>query len=275
MGSLNQGIEYLLEIRENFSNRTKEWLRDHWSISIYVSLAYVIIIFGLKQFMKTRNTSYELRKALTLWNLMLALFSIFGTIYCLPFSIKVLITKGLHASVCENFHQNDNFIEFWHSLFVWSKLIELGDTLFIVLRRQKLIFLHWFHHLLTLCYSFYTYWTESASIHWMISLNFFVHSIMYSYYCLKAMKFSVPTKVSIVITSLQIMQMIFGFYINFHALRMHKNKIKCEVMDSVARVGVAMYMAYFSLFVHLFMLSYVLKPKRFTKLRDVSNKKMT
>jgi elongation of very long chain fatty acids protein 6 len=274
MENFNYCADYLLEFKENFGNKTKKWLKNNWSISLYISFAYVILIFGLQSFMKNRSP-YELRKSLIVWNLLLALFSILGTIYCLPFSLKVLVFKGFDASVCENLNLNKTSIELWHSLFVWSKVFELGDTLFIVLRKKRLIFLHWIHHLITLCYSFYSYWNESATIHWMISINFFVHSIMYSYYCLKAMKFQISTKISIFITSLQILQMIFGFFINFHALRMHKNKNKCEVRDIVARVGVGMYLLYFSLFFHLFMFSYVLKPKRIAKLVNNSNKKST
>lgn len=32
---------------------------------------------------------------------------------------------------------------FWAWAFVLSKLVELGDTAFIILRKQPLIFLHW------------------------------------------------------------------------------------------------------------------------------------
>ncbi len=40
-------------------------------------------------------------------------------------------------------------------LFIISKVPETIDTLFIVLRRQQLIFLHWFHHASVLVYCFY------------------------------------------------------------------------------------------------------------------------
>ena len=37
----------------------------------------------------------------------------------------------------------------WTWLFVLSKLPELVDTVFIVLRKQKLIFLHWYGDMVT------------------------------------------------------------------------------------------------------------------------------
>lgn len=42
------------------------------------------------------------------------------------------------------FRDNHNVAtSLWGLLFAWSKILEFGDTAFIILRKQKLIFLHW------------------------------------------------------------------------------------------------------------------------------------
>ena len=35
---------------------------------------------------------------------------------------------------------------FWTTAFVFSKIPELGDTAFLVVKKKPVIFLHWFHH---------------------------------------------------------------------------------------------------------------------------------
>lgn len=66
-------------------------------------------------------------------------------------------------------------------LFVKSKFAELIGTLFLVLRKRPVLFPHWFHHASVLLIAIGPIMINGPSGIIMISMNFFVHSIMYSY----------------------------------------------------------------------------------------------
>jgi len=68
---------------------------------------------------------------------------------------------------------------------LFGQIVELGDTAFIVLRKQPLQFLHWYHHITVMMYCFYSYPLYIASSRWYVAMNFFVHSAMYTYYAFK------------------------------------------------------------------------------------------
>lgn len=58
-------------------------------------------------------------------------------------------------------------------------MFELMDTIFVVLRKRPLMFLHWYHHVLTMIYAFFSYPLTPGFNRWGIYLNFFVHAFMY------------------------------------------------------------------------------------------------
>lgn len=47
-----------------------------------------------------------------------------------------------------------------------------------------------------------------------MTMNFAVHSVMYSYFALRAMKYKLPNWVPMVVTSLQLIQMVMAVVIN-------------------------------------------------------------
>jgi elongation of very long chain fatty acids protein 6 len=99
---------------------------------------------------------------------------------------------------------------FWVTLFIFSKVPELVDTVFIVLRKKPLLFLHWYHHVTVLLFCWSSLSTMAASGLYFVAMNYTAHSLMYGYYCLKALHVcpkSFPTQL---ITISQILQMFVG-----------------------------------------------------------------
>lgn len=126
-----------------------QYMKDHWYLAIYASLAYLIGIFGLKHYMRHRP-AFTLKVPLFLWNLSLGIFSIFGFCRYLPaFLTMFRKPDGFYKSICVRSELTIPFA-FWSILFVFSKLVELGDTMFLILRKRPVIFLQWYHHLATM-----------------------------------------------------------------------------------------------------------------------------
>ena len=85
-----------------------------------------------------------MRGALAAWSACLATFSIVGFSRTFPELLHTLLSGGVEESVCNTSYLTTNKVSaLWTWLFIASKIPELGDTAFIVLRKQKLIFLHW------------------------------------------------------------------------------------------------------------------------------------
>lgn len=161
--------------------------------------------------------------------------------------------------ICCSYIEQDRVCGFWTWLFVLSKLPELGDTIFIVLRKQPLIFLHWYHHITVLIYSWFSYTEYTSSARWFIVMNYCVHSVMYSYYALRAARYHPPRFISMLITSLQLTQMIIGCAINVWAqgfLRAHGPQ-SCNISQTNINLSIAMYFSYFVLFARFFYKTYL------------------
>lgn len=252
----------LLPFEQNFSAvAAKRWMEENWHTSFYYSLAYVIIVFSFKRLM-ANSKPYSLSKLLLLWNAGLAIFSISAFIRTVPEFIFSM-NQGTYYLVCSSDFLTENKVSsLWTFLFVLSKLPEFGDTVFIVLRKQPLIFLHWYHHILTLIYSWYAFRDFTSSARAFVVMNTFIHSLMYSYYAFKAMKIRIPRGISVVITFLQICQMAAGCYINYKVFEFVSKGLPCGTSQTNAVISSIMYCSYFYLFARFFYLAYLGKSRK-------------
>lgn len=237
-----------------------KYMVTHWADSFVYAFIYIVLVFGGKRYMEERP-SYGLRPWLALWSGILAVFSIFGAARTLPELILAVNQHSLEYSICVPSYL-ENAAAVWTFLFTVSKVYELGDTIFIVLRKQPLIFLHWYHHVTVLIYCWYSYPERTAVGRWFMVMNYMVHSIMYSYYALKAMRFNVPKWISMFITFSQLLQMVIGCLVNVWAYQIKNEGTFCNVSYDNIKYSLIMYASYFILFAHFFYSAYLSgKPK--------------
>jgi elongation of very long chain fatty acids protein 6 len=233
------------------------WFYEGWYIPLLYSVIYVSLVFLGQRIMKNRE-KFHIYRSLIAWNILLACFSIVGTIRALPTFISRVYNYGIDYSICDQSLEFGVF-EFWTNAFVMTKLIDMFDTAFIVLRKQKLIFLHWYHHSITLIFTWYLYRHFASIGRWFVAMNLTVHSFMYTYYAFKAARFSIPKKVSLFITTLQLLQMIAGVWINVYALMKKLNGGSCDTPTEGLYFALLIYFSFFVLFANFFVKAYLKK----------------
>jgi len=248
----------------------KEYVRGIQWGSFWISMGYVVVIFTIKKVMENRKP-FNIKLPLNLWNLWLAVFSIAGSLVTTKALFSEIYNKSLTDSYCKN---GDFFVGtpgLWTFLFVCSKIAELGDTIFIVLRKRPLMFLHWYHHVATLNYGFLSYVDGTAFNTWIVWLNFTVHAIMYSYYCLASVGVKIPAVIARSITFLQITQFAITHVILFHVGYLVLAGTSCDTTALSYWYCLLMEISYLVLFGNFFYHSYIKGGgKKFNKEKTVT-----
>lgn len=189
------------------------------------------------------------------------------------FTEKILQIKSFDTRVKLSFsfnliyygiHQVFLLIKFFRNALIDKNIYFLfpfhpGDTVFIILRKQRLIFLHWYHHITVLLYSWFSYKDLVAGGGWFMTMNYVVHSIMYTYYAARAAGLRVPRPCAMLITTVQILQMVMGLTVLglvYHWM----NDVHCPSnMDNIMW-GTLMYLSYLVLFASFFYNTYLKDP---------------
>ncbi|CAG0891839.1 unnamed protein product [Darwinula stevensoni] len=239
----------------------------------FAVVIYAASIYAVKRFMKHRP-AFSLRKALVAWNGILAIFSLVVTVRIGVCVIHVTSHLGLGFSTCaKGIAEEDPTGHLWIVIFSFSKILELGDTFFTLLRKRKLIFLHWYHHITVLLFTWFNVARMEEAGTWFCLMNAAVHTLMYSYYLLRALRVSVPGGIMMLITISQISQMVLGIVVCAYVTVTKMRGYECNMSNLILTCAILMYLSYFVLFVDFFRKTYR-KPPSTRKQNDPSPHKV-
>jgi elongation of very long chain fatty acids protein 6 len=237
----------------------RDFMRSHSFIPLAAVALYGLFIVGGQAYFKPR-IALNWRRAMSAWNLALSIFSAIGLIRTLPTLIHNISTKTFRDNLCDDPESSfgSGATGLWVQLFVLSKFPELFDTLFIVVHKKPLIFLHWYHHITVLLYCWHSYITSAPSGFLFTVMNYAVHAIMYGYYYLTAAKLKPKWFNAVYITYAQIAQMMAGVAITLASFyyymteKTSEDGSKCFIGKDNTVAAILMYGSYLLLFVQFF-----------------------
>jgi len=246
---------------------------NNWIPVVCVILYGLGIVVG--QRMMRDQKAFDLRWTLAAWNFFLSAFSGWGMVRTVPHLLYNLYAFSPQDTLCKPaiFMYGCGATGMWVQFFIFSKVPELFDTVFIVLRKKPLVFLHWYHHITVLLFCWHSYVTESPGGIYFASMNYCVHFVMYGYYFLMAMKWLPKWFPAGIVTIAQISQMVVGVVLTVYSGMLYayprpsSNSIYappqvCDVKIENLWAGGLMYASYFALFMHFAFERYYLKPQR-------------
>uniref|UniRef100_A0A7S4SAW4 Elongation of fatty acids protein n=1 Tax=Alexandrium monilatum TaxID=311494 RepID=A0A7S4SAW4_9DINO len=247
--------------REFMGEAAAQWTRRWWWVSYVASSSYLIGLCIGTSSMRDR-APYSLTTALKCWNLLLFVFSFVGMMRTVPHLVLVLSEFGLEYSVCRcaRVSYGSGAVGMWVFLFILSKYAELLDTAFLVVRKRKVSFLHWYHHCSVLLYCWHAFVWEMPSGIYFVSMNYSVHAVMYLYYLLAAVC-GRPPRWGLLVTVLQLVQMAVGIMITLFHLNIlaHGTVTNCDGHIPNLAAALGMYASYFILFAQFLFSRYCLK----------------
>jgi len=256
--------------------KTEFWVQLNTGSTLF----YLLLIFLLDEYIRDKHLVFprSWRSILSWWFAGLAVYSGIVSMALTPTAYQWLRygcgwCKPPPSSSSSRITdwREDQGVCFWTLTFYLSKIVEFGDTLVLLLMNRRIILLQWYHHVATLWYVFYAMFRRSYTSFWFTYINVWVHTIMYAYFFQQShpsmiRTFLVPPKI---ITMAQILQMVIGVGLlsgdtlvcTKEDRKAFSEKIGLWLMTGSDVYGMAMYIAFFFLFVRFYRTRYPQKQK--------------
>eukprot|EP00045_Choanoeca_perplexa_P000053 m.12860 g.12860 ORF g.12860 m.12860 type:complete len:278 (+) comp10041_c0_seq1:118-951(+) len=235
----------------------RDFLDTHFYIIAGCVVAYLPLIFGLQHLMEA-NKPMPIKPLLFSWNVSLVLFNLYSMYYLLPTVLRFVADGNVLSLSCGTdpyFTRGPGSHAIM--LFGLSKVPEMLDTVFLVLRKRPVILLHWWHHISVTLYCWSILYSpqvdEGAEGAIFGAMNSVVHVVMYAYYAARVLGFKPPG--DYLITTMQLVQMVIGATVAGYRV------FCCPNLQRPAHAwsGLLMYVSYFYLFGVFFLNRYVFK----------------
>ncbi|WFD20282.1 very-long-chain 3-oxoacyl-CoA synthase [Malassezia caprae] len=236
---------------------------------ITASTLYVVVVIGGQALMRPFS---PVPARLVKWpfffhNLLLSLASLLLLVLYLEKEFGFIGKHGVHDALCYGPHFHD--VEMYHIINYYFKYWEFMDTVFLVIKKKKLMFLHVYHHMATaaLCYSQIV---NETTLSWVIiALNLAVHVIMYGYYAMASVGIRCPWKKWI--TTGQIVQFVIDVAVCVYGIYNHYTSKYaswiphvryCHGRPPAAFSGLAILASYLFLFIIFYKDTYKTAPSK-------------
>lgn len=185
----NSVVSLHQRIVDNGDKRTDPWLLVHSPVPVaLIFVAYLGLVWAGPRLMKHRQP-VDLKAILIVYNFVMVGLSLY-------MFLEFLLTSWLsgYSFLCQPVDYSSSPLALRMAKVCWwfffSKVIELSDTIFFILRKKnnQLTFLHVYHHG-TMIFNWWAgvKYVAGGQSFFIGMVNTFVHVLMYSYYGLAAL----------------------------------------------------------------------------------------
>ncbi|XP_022333795.2 very long chain fatty acid elongase AAEL008004-like [Crassostrea virginica] len=177
-------------IMENLSDpRTQNWFMVRSPAPILLSVGVYLYLVKMGPIWMKSRKAYDLKNTMIIYNICMVLLSLY-------MFYETLVAAWFNpdfSKACQpvDYSNNPQSLRIANVIWVYyiSKLVEFLDTAFFVLRKKsnQITFLHVYHHAsMPLWYWLGAKFVPGGESYLVVSLNSFIHIIMYTYYLLAA-----------------------------------------------------------------------------------------
>ncbi|PVU91354.1 hypothetical protein BB561_004441 [Smittium simulii] len=258
---LHKTLFYFGVNKDQWSYTVGHTFGSTWTQVLSVTAIYLFAVFAGKLLMKNRKP-FVLKSFTLFHNLTLSIGSALLLLLFVEQLLPKLTSNGLFWSICHNdaWTRKLELLYYINYLIKWYEFV---DTILLVLKKKNTPFLHVYHHSMTMILCF-TQLNGTTPVSWVpVTINLFVHVIMYYYYYLTSLGVRVFWKklVTVIQIAQFVIDLVFVYFCSYN-LFVHRYNINlpcygsCRGSDSAAIFGCYLLSSYLFLFVKFFFDTY-------------------